>query len=177
VEHFTGGTVLPPVALHCEIPEPSRSPGDRMPLARGRISHAGSPAASWPDAGPARLGEQPGAVPVLRSRNYDGDCASRPCSKAQLRTHRPAFPDRAAQVSLSVFGLLQLPPGKLQRPFIYLGKISYGLYVYHVLCLGGSTLLVGRFEARGRLGPLTAELVAMAPALPATVAMAVLSYR
>jgi hypothetical protein len=70
-----------------------------------------------------------------------------------------------------------LPPGKLQRPFIYLGKISYGLYVYHVLCLGGSTLLVGRFEARGRLGPLTAELVAMAPALPATVAMAVLSYR
>jgi peptidoglycan/LPS O-acetylase OafA/YrhL len=75
------------------------------------------------------------------------------------------------------FSLLQLPAGKLQRPFIYLGKISYGLYVYHVLCLGGSRLLVGRFEACGRLGPLTAELVAMALALPATIAMAMLSYR
>jgi peptidoglycan/LPS O-acetylase OafA/YrhL len=75
------------------------------------------------------------------------------------------------------FSLLQLPAGRLQRPFIYLGKISYGLYVYHVLCLGGSRLLLGRFEARGRLGPLTAELLAMALALPATVAMAMLSYR
>jgi peptidoglycan/LPS O-acetylase OafA/YrhL len=75
------------------------------------------------------------------------------------------------------FSLLGVPAGRLQRPFLYLGKISYGLYVYHVLCLAGSRLLVGRFKARGQLGSLTAELVAMALALPATVAMAALSYR
>jgi peptidoglycan/LPS O-acetylase OafA/YrhL len=75
------------------------------------------------------------------------------------------------------FSLLDVPADRLQRPFISLGKISYGLYVYHVLCLAGSRLLVGRFEARSQLDPVTAELVAMALALPTTVAMAVLSYR
>jgi peptidoglycan/LPS O-acetylase OafA/YrhL len=36
---------------------------------------------------------------------------------------------------------------------------------------------VGRFEGRGQFSSVTAELIAMALALPATVAMAVLSYR
>jgi peptidoglycan/LPS O-acetylase OafA/YrhL len=75
------------------------------------------------------------------------------------------------------FSLLPLPAGRLQRPFIYLGKISYGLYVYHVLCLGGSRLLVSRLTARTALSPLAGELLAMALALPATIAMGMLSYR
>jgi peptidoglycan/LPS O-acetylase OafA/YrhL len=79
-------------------------------------------------------------------------------------------------LSLSFFQPAAIARRKIAETLYLLGKISYGLYVYHVLCLGGSRLLVGRFEACGRLGPLTAELVAMALALPATIAMAMLSY-
>ena len=64
----------------------------------------------------------------------------------------------------------------MQKPFIYLGKISYGLYVYHVLWLGASRDLLERF-AGGRLSPLASQLCAMAIALPATVVTGMLSYR
>ncbi len=74
------------------------------------------------------------------------------------------------------FSLLQLPAGRMQKPFIYLGKISYGLYVFHVLWLGASRDLLERF-AGGRLSPLASQLCAMAIALPATVVTGMLSYR
>ncbi len=73
------------------------------------------------------------------------------------------------------FSCLQLPAGRLQKPFIYLGKISYGLYVFHVLWLGFSRDLIEHF-ARG-LNPLATQLGAMAIALPATIVTGMLSYR
>jgi peptidoglycan/LPS O-acetylase OafA/YrhL len=73
------------------------------------------------------------------------------------------------------FSLLQLPAGNLQKPFMYLGKISYGLYVYHVLWLGVSRDLCARFASG--LSPLASQLCAMSIALPATIATGVLSYR
>jgi peptidoglycan/LPS O-acetylase OafA/YrhL len=73
------------------------------------------------------------------------------------------------------FSCLQLPDGKLQKPFIYLGKISYGLYVFHVLWLGLAKDVIEHF-AGGRL-TLTSQLGAMAIALPATIATGMLSYR
>ena len=45
------------------------------------------------------------------------------------------------------FSCLQLPDGKLQKPFIYLGKISYGLYVFHVLWLGLARDVIKHFGA------------------------------
>jgi peptidoglycan/LPS O-acetylase OafA/YrhL len=40
----------------------------------------------------------------------------------------------AAGCTLIVFGSLGMPPKYLPKPIVYLGKISYGLYVFHVLC-------------------------------------------
>jgi peptidoglycan/LPS O-acetylase OafA/YrhL len=74
------------------------------------------------------------------------------------------------------FSCLQLPADSWQKPFIYLGKISYGLYVFHVLWLGISRDLLRRL-AGGHLTPLASQLCAMTVALPATIATAMLSYR
>jgi peptidoglycan/LPS O-acetylase OafA/YrhL len=74
------------------------------------------------------------------------------------------------------FSCLPLPAGTWQKPLIYLGKISYGLYVFHVLWLGLARDLIRRL-AGGHLSPLASELCAMAIALPATIATAMLSYR
>jgi peptidoglycan/LPS O-acetylase OafA/YrhL len=74
------------------------------------------------------------------------------------------------------FSCLQLPAGRLQKPFLYLGKISYGLYVFHVLLLGlvrdALTHLAG-----GYLNPVAFQLIVMAIALPATVVTGMLSYQ
>jgi len=74
------------------------------------------------------------------------------------------------------FSCLPLPAGTWQKPLIYLGKISYGLYVFHVLWLGLARDLTRRL-AGGHLSPLASQLCAMAIALPATIATAMLSYR
>jgi peptidoglycan/LPS O-acetylase OafA/YrhL len=74
------------------------------------------------------------------------------------------------------FSLLQLPAGRMQRPLTYLGKISYGLYVYHVLWLGVAGHLTEHFAA-GRLSPMTSHLCAMSLALPATIFSGSVSYR
>jgi peptidoglycan/LPS O-acetylase OafA/YrhL len=74
------------------------------------------------------------------------------------------------------FSCLQLPAGRLQKPFLYLGKISYGLYVFHVLWLG----LVRdglRHLGGGHLSPLAFQLIVMAIALPGTVVTGMISYR
>jgi peptidoglycan/LPS O-acetylase OafA/YrhL len=73
------------------------------------------------------------------------------------------------------FSLLPLTAGRMQKPFIYLGKISYGLYVYHVLWLGAAKHLVEHFA--GSRSPLASQLWAMAIALPACVVTAMVSYR
>jgi peptidoglycan/LPS O-acetylase OafA/YrhL len=74
------------------------------------------------------------------------------------------------------FTFLQLPAGTWQKPLIYLGKISYGLYVFHVLWLGLSRDII-RHLASGHLSPLASQLCAMAIAFPATITTAILSYR
>jgi peptidoglycan/LPS O-acetylase OafA/YrhL len=74
------------------------------------------------------------------------------------------------------FSCLPLAGGRLQKPFIYLGKISYGLYVFHVLWLGAAGDLLRHF-AGGHMSPLTSQLLAMSLALPATVVTGMLSYR
>jgi peptidoglycan/LPS O-acetylase OafA/YrhL len=74
------------------------------------------------------------------------------------------------------FSCLQLPAGRLQKPFLYLGKISYGLYVFHVLWLGLVRDVLERI-AGAWLSPLAFQLTVMAIALPATILTGMLSYR
>ena len=74
------------------------------------------------------------------------------------------------------FSCLPLAGGSLQKPFIYLGKISYGLYVFHVLWLGAARDLLKHF-AGAHMSPLTFQLSAMSLALPATLLTGMLSYR
>jgi peptidoglycan/LPS O-acetylase OafA/YrhL len=74
------------------------------------------------------------------------------------------------------FCFLQLGTGRLMKPFLYLGKISYGLYVYHVLWLGLARDLLLRL-AGTRMSAIEFQLTAMAIALPATIVTAMISYR
>ena len=74
------------------------------------------------------------------------------------------------------FSVLHLPAGRLQRPFIYLGKISYGLYVYHVLWLSLGRHVMEHLTD-GRLNPVLGQLCGMLIALPGTIATGMLSYR
>jgi peptidoglycan/LPS O-acetylase OafA/YrhL len=75
------------------------------------------------------------------------------------------------------FSFLPLPAGGFQKPFIYLGKISYGLYVYHRLCLSGARLIVERLARSLQISNHAGDLLVIALALPLTVALATLSYR
>jgi peptidoglycan/LPS O-acetylase OafA/YrhL len=74
------------------------------------------------------------------------------------------------------FSCLDISAGRLQKPWIYLGKISYGLYVFHVLWLGLTRNVLQHF-AGSHLSALAFQLTVMAVALPATVITAALSYR
>jgi peptidoglycan/LPS O-acetylase OafA/YrhL len=88
----------------------------------------------------------------------------------------PRFLSALAGCLCLFLSLLPLAAGGVQKPFIYLGKISYGLYVYHVLCLGAAKRLLKHFPGYG-MDSLTWQLWVMAIALPATVVTAMLSYR
>lgn len=87
----------------------------------------------------------------------------------------PRFLSALAACLCLFFSLLPSPVGRMQKPLIYLGKISYGLYVYHVLCLGAARHLLTYFGRR--VDSLPSQLWTMAIALPCTVAIATLSYR
>jgi len=72
------------------------------------------------------------------------------------------------------FCFLQLGTGRLIKPFLFLGKISYGLYVFHVLWLGLARDGLLRFAG---MSGIALQLTAMAIALPATIVTAMISYR
>jgi peptidoglycan/LPS O-acetylase OafA/YrhL len=88
----------------------------------------------------------------------------------------PRFVSALAGCVCLFFSCLGCPAGSLQKPFIYLGKISYGLYVFHVLWLG--LVRDGMLHVLGKgVSPLAFQLIVMAVALPATILTAMLSYR
>jgi peptidoglycan/LPS O-acetylase OafA/YrhL len=75
------------------------------------------------------------------------------------------------------FSLLPLRgAGKGQKLLVFLGKISYGLYVFHVLWLSAVGHLLKHVGGR-HFGALTFQLVVMMIALPLTVVTGTLSYR
>jgi peptidoglycan/LPS O-acetylase OafA/YrhL len=72
----------------------------------------------------------------------------------------------AALMFMSFLGA-QIP--KWMGPFVYFGKISYGLYVFHPLIIEAVKMVMGHHAS----GPVARSLIA----LPLTLAVASLSYR
>ena len=71
---------------------------------------------------------------------------------------------------LAFFGM---PMGPGARPWIYLGKVSYGLYVFHLFALQGCEALLRRAHLHG----MAYATVQLSLALLVTFLLAVVSYR
>jgi peptidoglycan/LPS O-acetylase OafA/YrhL len=82
----------------------------------------------------------------------------------------PAYLLVAIGCALLLSGFLSFPAPATPRPLIYLGKISYGLYVYHALCM----YLIPTYCSRW-LPPVPGSQVAAI--FLATVAIAACSYQ
>jgi peptidoglycan/LPS O-acetylase OafA/YrhL len=80
---------------------------------------------------------------------------------------------------LLLLAFLGLPSELIPRKLVYLGKISYGLYVFHYLCLGVvSWLFVRVFStAHGMIAVTIRALSTMSLALLLTIVTAAFSYR
>jgi peptidoglycan/LPS O-acetylase OafA/YrhL len=75
---------------------------------------------------------------------------------------------------LIFFGFLGCPMPRASKPVVYLGKISYGLYVYHGMCLPVAFGVTGRILHRwDHLNPVMLYSIT----LPLTILCAVVSYR
>ncbi len=77
---------------------------------------------------------------------------------------------------LLFLSLLSLPMGRWARPFIYLGRISYGLYVFHVLALFAATELARQLASHWVINHNRVSLLIMIVALLLTCLCAVISY-
>ena len=61
---------------------------------------------------------------------------------------------------------------KANRALVYLGRISYGLYVFHIL-----GLLISDYAVPNQTSSLLRYTLRVAVALAATIAMSAISYR
>jgi peptidoglycan/LPS O-acetylase OafA/YrhL len=82
----------------------------------------------------------------------------------------------AAAYSLFFLSIYAFPTPWLPKSLIYLGRISYGLYVFHLLCIDIVRKFLLPHLRPGQQG-LTAALVAYACSLALTIAFAAVSYR
>ena len=82
------------------------------------------------------------------------------------------YPSVAIGGSLLLLAVLRTRSGGSNRVLIYLGRISYGLYVFHVL-----GLLISDHTVRDQTANLFRYSLRVGVALAATIAMAAVSYR
>jgi peptidoglycan/LPS O-acetylase OafA/YrhL len=67
---------------------------------------------------------------------------------------------------------MPVPPGRISRCLIYLGKISYGLYVFHESVIHLTIWIAGKFHVTHGL-----LILAWLVALPMTICVAMISYK
>ena len=82
------------------------------------------------------------------------------------------YPSVALGGSLLLLAVLRTRSGGSNRALIYLGRISYGLYVFHVL-----GLLISNYAVHDQTANLFRYALRVLVALAATIAMAAVSYR
>jgi peptidoglycan/LPS O-acetylase OafA/YrhL len=82
------------------------------------------------------------------------------------------YPSVALGGSLLLLAVLRTRSGGSNRALIYLGRISYGLYVFHVL-----GLLISNYAVHDQTASLFRYALRVLVALAATIAMAAVSYR
>ncbi len=80
---------------------------------------------------------------------------------------------------LLLLGFLGIPGNYTPRPLIYLGRISYGLYVFHYLCRDMAVALLSHWtpSGTGRLYFLLHSVSVLVLGLFFTIVLAALSYR
>jgi len=82
------------------------------------------------------------------------------------------YPSIAIGGTLVLLAVLHNGGGKSNRILVYLGRISYGLYVFHVL-----GLLISDYSVHDQTASLLRYTLRVLVALAATIAMAAISYR
>ena len=87
----------------------------------------------------------------------------------------PRFVSALAGCLCVFFSFLPLAGWQGQKWLVYLGKISYGLYVFHVFWLGAVRRVVHHF-AGGGTGSVASQILVMVIALPLTIATGAASY-
>ena len=89
----------------------------------------------------------------------------------------PAVALGCGAILIAALGVRQSGPAiLLNRPMIYMGKISYGLYVYHLFALAIGRLL-SRICFRRGWDQLSLELLYLAASIALTLGLAAASYR
>ncbi len=82
------------------------------------------------------------------------------------------YPSVAIGGALVLLSVLRRSDKKANRALVYLGRISYGLYVFHIL-----GLLISDYTVPNQTASLLRYTLRVAVALAATVAMSAISYR
>lgn len=82
------------------------------------------------------------------------------------------YPSVAIGGGLLLLSVLRVKDGGSVRPLVYLGRISYGLYVFHVL-----GLLISNHLVSDQTGSLWRYALRVGVGLAATILMAAISYR
>jgi peptidoglycan/LPS O-acetylase OafA/YrhL len=78
--------------------------------------------------------------------------------------------------ALLFLAILSMPMGTWSKPFVYLGRISYGLYVFHILCRYIAMRVFSMAHVRNTTIVGLPNTAMLTLAFGLTVAMAILSY-
>jgi peptidoglycan/LPS O-acetylase OafA/YrhL len=113
---------------------------------------------------------------LLLAANYYFDTTTNSGTASLGRTY-PGYLITGIGAALLLLGTIGVRVSRLLDPAVWLGKVSYGLYVYHMPCVLFSVVVCAKlFHIRTPSDPQL-YLFVFAAGLPLTIATSVLSYR